>query len=144
MSSECCLLKLCLACGGMSRVSILTVSKNIESQSSPAPANDGASSAEDSAIRKFSLSCHLESQHLGSEATKQSDQAKVPAEKLFLGRMADIALNADKGILKTEGQAKQAWNKLFNPECFREKTETEPQAEASLCLKDNIYGKKVT
>ncbi|MDR3612088.1 MAG: hypothetical protein P4L53_00885 [Candidatus Obscuribacterales bacterium] len=115
----------------------MTVSKHIESQHSPAPASDGAPSAEDSAIRKFSLSCHSEPQLIASEAAKQTDQTKVPAEKLFLGRMGEIALNADSS-LKPEAQAKVAWNKLFYPECFNEKTE--PAKEVSLCLKDNIYG----
>ena len=44
---------------------------------------------------------------------------------------------ADKNNTKGEGQANVAWTRLFQPEGFKEKTET---VAICLSLEENIYG----
>jgi hypothetical protein len=115
----------------------LTASKNLESQASSTPAIDEGAKGEHSAAVKFSLQCHGESCSIGTKPPEVTGQKEVPPIKLLLERLGGISAAADNGNLNAEGQAKVAWNRLFQPEGFSEKSET---VADYLSLEKNIYG----
>jgi hypothetical protein len=113
----------------------LTASKHIESQAATKPANDVAHPGENLALVQFSLQCNSEPHQTSSEARRSAEKNDAPI-KLFLERMGEASLSSDKNILKSEGQAQVAWNKVFQPDGFGNKKEA---VEIPLCLEENIY-----